>query len=300
MLSSKPQPGCAPFPRAIRTLLHEPKSPPPPPPPPARAGWCTASRSSTPMARSPAWSANWTSSGALCPAAPPAGSSGARGEGGHRATMRLLHSRQRRRVSAVSAPGALWLPCRFLVQHESEIGPLAGATVEQLGLLELPGKRPLLTLQPHTPTIIAFGEPHPNGCVLSWADQRACGSCLGCSPARRGRAMDAPKPPAFTDTGAPLTDPCAPAFPRACRAHERLGRHWRGRGERGGRVGGQPQRVGCQASSSACWAARPHLAGPCRQIPCRHTQLWGAAPAIQNGGCSAAPVGRPWATSAPT
>ncbi len=46
----------------------------------------------------------------------------------------------------------------FLVRDGAHLGSLGGQTISDLGLLSLPGKRPLVCVAPHTPTLLALQQ----------------------------------------------------------------------------------------------------------------------------------------------
>ncbi|KIY94859.1 hypothetical protein MNEG_13104 [Monoraphidium neglectum] len=64
---------------------------------------------------------------------------------------------------------------RHLLKHRDAIGPVGARPISDLGLLE--GKGPLVALQPHTPTLLAFeqlaaaGEKLPSSCAARGAGE---------------------------------------------------------------------------------------------------------------------------------
>jgi hypothetical protein len=46
--------------------------------------------------------------------------------------------------------------CRFLLKHQQHLGPAAGQSLQQLGLLGPERQGSLMLLEPHTPTLLAY------------------------------------------------------------------------------------------------------------------------------------------------
>jgi hypothetical protein len=46
--------------------------------------------------------------------------------------------------------------CRFLLKHQEHLGPAAGQSLHQLGLLGPDKQGALVLLEPHTPTLLAY------------------------------------------------------------------------------------------------------------------------------------------------
>jgi 5'-AMP-activated protein kinase regulatory gamma subunit len=46
--------------------------------------------------------------------------------------------------------------CRFLLQRQEHLGPAAGQSLQQLGLLGPDKQGTLVLLEPHTPTLLAY------------------------------------------------------------------------------------------------------------------------------------------------